>query len=91
MRDRVTAAATTTITLITSAAWLYLRTAWLLWRLITARSASIFAAGVGGGIKPVLMEYEKWSREGRPNWMWIKDGIQKSKALFLILTKNIVK
>jgi TIR domain len=43
------------------------------------------------GIKPVLMEYEKWSREGRPNWMWIKDGIQKSKALFLILTKNLVK
>lgn len=26
-----------------------------------------------GGVKPVLMEYEKWSRNGRPNWMWIKD------------------
>jgi hypothetical protein len=44
------------------------------------------------GVKPVLMEYEKWSRNGRPNWIWIKDEIQQSKALFLlILTKNIVK
>lgn len=25
------------------------------------------------GVKPVLMEYEKWSRNGRPNWIWIKD------------------
>ncbi|MFL6315580.1 MAG: hypothetical protein ACJ73C_02425, partial [Nitrososphaeraceae archaeon] len=37
------------------------------------------------------MEYEKWSRNDRPNWMLIKDEIQKSSALFLILTKNIVK
>lgn len=43
------------------------------------------------GIKPIRMEYEKWSRKGKPNWIWIKDEIQKSKALFLILTKNIVK
>jgi hypothetical protein len=42
-------------------------------------------------VKPVLMDYEKWSRNDRPNWMWIKDEIQKSSALFLILTKNIVK
>jgi hypothetical protein len=42
-------------------------------------------------VKPVLMEYEKWSRNDRPNWMWIKDEIQKSSVLFLILTKNIVK
>jgi hypothetical protein len=42
-------------------------------------------------VKPVLMEYEKWSRNDRPNWMWIKDEIQKSSMLFLILTKNIVK
>ena|SRR5919108_1983276 len=34
---------------------------------------------------------KKWSRNGRPNLVWIKDKIQKSKALFLILTKNIVK
>jgi hypothetical protein len=37
------------------------------------------------------MEYEKWSRNGNPNWRWIKDEIQKSRALFLILAKNIVK
>lgn len=43
------------------------------------------------GVKPVLMEYEKWSRSGKPNWMWIKDELKKSKALFLLLTKNIVK
>jgi hypothetical protein len=43
------------------------------------------------GVKPVLMEYEKWSIEGKPNWKWIKDEIQKSQKLFLILTKNIVK
>ena len=42
-------------------------------------------------IKPIRMEYEKWSRKGKPNWIWIKDEIQRSKALFLILTKNIVK
>jgi hypothetical protein len=43
------------------------------------------------GVKPVLMEYEKWSRESKPNWKWIKDEIQKSKILFLILTLNLVK
>jgi hypothetical protein len=43
------------------------------------------------GVKPVRMEYEKWSREHKANWMWIRDEIQKSKALFLILTKNIVE
>lgn len=37
------------------------------------------------------MEYEKWSRSGNPNWMWIRNEIKKSKALFLILTKNITK
>jgi hypothetical protein len=24
------------------------------------------------GIKPVRMEYEKWSREHKANWMWDK-------------------
>jgi hypothetical protein len=43
------------------------------------------------GVKPVLMEYEKWSRNNKPNWFWIKNEIQKSAALFLVLTKNIVK
>ena len=33
----------------------------------------------------------KNGRDGRPNWLWIKDEIQRSKAFFLILTKNIVK
>jgi TIR domain len=42
------------------------------------------------GIKPVRMEYEKWSRKGKPNWRWIRNEILKSKALFLILTNNIV-
>ena len=41
-------------------------------------------------VKPVLMEYEELSREEKPNWMWIRDEILRSKALFLILTKNIV-
>ena len=43
------------------------------------------------GVKPVRMEYEQWSRNCKPNWMWIKDEIQKSKVLFLLLTKNIIK
>lgn len=43
------------------------------------------------GIKPVLMEFEKWSRNRRPNWLWIKDEIKESKALFLLLSKNITK
>jgi len=42
-------------------------------------------------VRPVLMEYEKWSRNNTPNWKWIKDEIQKSSALFLLLTKNLVK
>jgi hypothetical protein len=41
-------------------------------------------------VKAVLMEYEESSREDKPNWMWIRDEILRSKALFLILTKNIV-
>jgi hypothetical protein len=36
-------------------------------------------------VKPALMEYEKW-----PNWKWIKDEIQKSSAL-LILIKDLVR
>jgi len=32
------------------------------------------------GVKPVLMEFEKWSRNGKPNWIWIRDEIKKSKA-----------
>ena len=40
--------------------------------------------------KAVRMEYESLSRGDRPNWTWIRDEILKSKALFLILTNNIV-
>jgi hypothetical protein len=43
------------------------------------------------GVKPVLMEFEKWSRNGKPNWIWIRDEIKKSKALFLLLTKSIIR
>jgi hypothetical protein len=35
------------------------------------------------GVKPVRMEYEKWSREHKANWMWIRDEIH--------ITKNIVE
>ena len=41
-------------------------------------------------VKPVRMEFEKWSRNRRPNWMWIRDEIKKSKALFLLLSRNII-
>jgi hypothetical protein len=37
------------------------------------------------GNTSVVMEYEKW-----PNWKWIKDEIQKSSAL-LILIKDLVR
>ena len=42
-------------------------------------------------VKPVLMEFEKRSRNNNPNWSWIKEEIQKSKALVVVLTKNITK
>lgn len=40
-------------------------------------------------VKPVLMEYEKWSRNNKPNWLWIKEQIQQSEAVFVILTRNV--
>jgi hypothetical protein len=43
------------------------------------------------GVKPVLMEVEKWSISAKPNWLWIRDEIKKSRALFLLLTKNIIR
>lgn len=43
------------------------------------------------GVKPVRMEFEKWSRKGKPNWLWIRDEIKESKALFLLLSKNIIE
>lgn len=48
--------------------------------------ANVFA---DTGTKQVFMEYEKYSRGGKPNWQWIIDEIRKSKAVFVILTRNI--
>jgi hypothetical protein len=41
------------------------------------------------GVKAVAMEYEGWHRNKKPNWRWIRNEITKSKALFVILTKNV--
>ncbi len=41
------------------------------------------------GVKAVAMEYEGWHRNKEPNWKWIRKEITKSKALFVILTKNV--
>jgi hypothetical protein len=40
-------------------------------------------------IKQVLMEFETYTRKQRPNWQWILEEIKKSRALFVILTKNV--
>ena len=40
-------------------------------------------------VKPVTMEYEKWSRNNRPNWKWITREVKRSKALFVILTMSV--
>jgi hypothetical protein len=37
------------------------------------------------------MEYEKWSRNKKSNGLWIIEEIQKSKAIFIIITKNTIK
>lgn len=42
-------------------------------------------------VEPIFMEFEKWSRNYNPNWLWIRKEIQKSKALFVVLTKNITE
>jgi hypothetical protein len=42
-------------------------------------------------VKPVFMEFEHWSRNKKPNWLWIKYEILKSKALMLVLTKRITE
>jgi hypothetical protein len=41
-------------------------------------------------VRPVTMEYEKWSRGNQPNWEWIAREIRRSRALFVILTKSVV-
>ncbi|MFH0897568.1 MAG: TIR domain-containing protein, partial [Candidatus Bathyarchaeota archaeon] len=42
------------------------------------------------GVKPIFMEYERWSRKGEPNWKWINRHIKESDALWVILTRNVV-
>jgi hypothetical protein len=42
----------------------------------------------GTGVEPVLMEERL--HNGEPNWLWIKREIQKSDALFVILSRGLV-
>jgi hypothetical protein len=45
------------------------------------------------GVKPVWMEYEKWSqKEDEPNWTWISRHICKSNTIgvFVLLTRNVI-
>lgn len=42
-------------------------------------------------IKPFIAAMETWKRRSKPNWLWIKEEIEKSKALFLFITPNILK
>ena len=41
-------------------------------------------------VKPVHMEYEKWSRNNRPNWKWIKDEIQRSSRSISCINKESI-
>ncbi|MFY3739940.1 MAG: hypothetical protein HMLIMOIP_000365 [Candidatus Nitrosomirales archaeon] len=43
------------------------------------------------GIKPFIAAMETWQRGAKPNWLWIKQEIEKSKALFLFVTPSILK
>lgn len=43
------------------------------------------------GIKPFIASVETWRRGSKPNWLWIKEEIDKSKALFLFITPSILK
>jgi len=52
---------------------------------------SIIQSFSGTGVKPILVEDMGWSRDhGEPNWLWIKNEILKSEALFVILSKGLV-
>lgn len=44
----------------------------------------------GTGVEPRFMEYLSWRKREKPNWSWIKSEIEKSTALMLILSRNIV-
>jgi hypothetical protein len=41
-------------------------------------------------LKPVFMEFEEHSKENRADWEWIRDEIERSTALLLLLTKNVI-
>lgn len=45
----------------------------------------------GSGIKPILMEYEKGENNRKLTANYIIEEIQRSKAVFVILTQNITK
>lgn len=45
------------------------------------------------GVKPIWMEYEKWSqRKNEPNWIWISRHIRMPNtiAVFVLLTRNVI-
>ena len=45
----------------------------------------------GTGYTPILMEDREWDRhDDEPNWLWIKNQILQSEALFVILSKGLV-
>jgi hypothetical protein len=58
-------------------------------RLFAGINTQNSRAGINTRVKPVFMEYEEWKRT-EANWQWIKSEIEKSEALVLVLTRNIV-
>jgi hypothetical protein len=42
------------------------------------------------GVQPILVEDTAWRKEQEPNWLWIKNQIVNSQALFVILIKGLV-
>ncbi len=41
-------------------------------------------------LKPVFMEFEGHSKEDRADWKWVRDQIESSNAVLLLLTKNVI-
>lgn len=46
----------------------------------------------GTGVRPLLMEdlQDEVLRDGEANWQWIRKQIQKSEALFVILSRGLI-
>jgi hypothetical protein len=44
----------------------------------------------GTGVQPILVEDIEWSKNHEPNWLWIKNQIVRSRALFVILSKGLI-